>query len=69
MGININKQFITQTLDYQDDMYLDARKLRDKAAKRLREEGYVVKVETITFTDLDRFKMYRLTACKYTEVF
>lgn len=49
-------------LSFRDDVTPDAKKKRDKKARELRAEGYVVKTKTWDFIDLGRFKLYTLTA-------
>jgi len=49
-------------LEWRDDMNENAKFLRDRRARNLRKVGYKVKVETISFVDLGRFTLYRLTA-------
>ena len=67
--MNITKTSIIQTLDYRTDQKENAKFLRDKAARELRKEGYRVKVETFDFTDLGKFKLYRLTAIRMGKVY
>jgi hypothetical protein len=50
---------------YSDTKYPDAKKIRDRRAKELRKQGYIVEVKTWNFTDLSRSMFYTLEGKKF----
>jgi hypothetical protein len=52
---------------YSDTRYPDAKKIRDRRARELRKEGFIVEAKTWDFTDLSRSIIYTLEAKKLGE--